>query len=83
MGRICVVDDNEMLRDSVAETLTRDDHVVSTFSDPAEALRAIKAGTFDCHRLPGVGRGDDGVRDGGHGRGSDEARRVRLYSKTL
>jgi len=61
MGRVCVVDDNEMLRDSVAETLTRDDHVVSTFSDPAEALRAIKVGTFDCIltdlKMPGM----DGV----------------------
>ncbi|HOW72277.1 MAG TPA: sigma-54 dependent transcriptional regulator [Phycisphaerae bacterium] len=61
MGRICVVDDNEMLRESVAETLTRDDHLVSTFADPTEALRAIKDGTFECVitdlKMPGM----DGV----------------------
>ena len=61
MGRICVVDDNEMLRESVAETLVRDDHVVTTFKDPTEALRAIKSATFDCIvtdlKMPGM----DGV----------------------
>ncbi len=48
MARVCVVDDKEMLRDSVAETLTRDDHLVTTFADPVEALETIKAGSFDC-----------------------------------
>lgn len=61
MGRICVVDDNEMLRESVAETLTRDDHMVSAFADPTEALRAIKGGNFECIitdlKMPGM----DGV----------------------
>ncbi len=61
MGRICVVDDNEMLRESVAETLAREDHVVSTFSDPAEALRAIRGSVVDCVvtdlKMPGM----DGV----------------------
>ncbi len=61
MGRICVVDDNEMLRESVAETLAREDHVVSTFSDPTEALRAIKGAVVDCVitdlKMPGM----DGV----------------------
>ncbi len=61
MGRICVVDDNEMLRESVAETLAREDHVVSTFSDPTEALRAIRGSVVDCVvtdlKMPGM----DGV----------------------
>ena len=61
MGRICVVDDNEMLRESVAETLAREDHVVSTFSDPTVALRAIKGTVVDCVitdlKMPGM----DGV----------------------
>ena len=41
MGRVCVVDDKEILRESIAETLTRDDHTVATFGDPIEALEAI------------------------------------------
>ena len=61
MGRICGVDDNEMLRESLSETLTREDHSVSTFADPIEALRAIRAGMFDCIitdlKMPGM----DGV----------------------
>jgi len=61
MGRICVIDDNEILRDSVAEALTRDDHMVTAFGDPVEALRAVKVGSFDCVitdlKMPGM----DGV----------------------
>jgi len=58
MGRVCVVDDKEMLRESVAETLRREDHTVSTFGDAQEALQAIKAGSFDCIitdlKMPGM-----------------------------
>jgi len=61
MARVCVVDDKEMLRESVAETLSRDDHAVATFGDPLEGLEAIKAGSFDCVvtdlKMPGM----DGV----------------------
>ncbi|HSW46300.1 MAG TPA: sigma-54 dependent transcriptional regulator [Phycisphaerae bacterium] len=61
MGRIFVVDDNEMLRESVAETLAREDHVVSMFSDPTEALRTIRGSQVDCVvtdlKMPGM----DGV----------------------
>lgn len=61
MGRVCVVDDNEMLRISVAETLRRDDHTVSEFAEPAVALEAIKSSAFDCIvtdlKMPGM----DGV----------------------
>ncbi len=61
MGRICVVDDNEMLRESVEETLTREDHVVTVFADPIEALKSIKSSPYDCVvtdlKMPGM----DGV----------------------
>ena len=61
MARICVVDDDEMLRESVAEALTREDHAVTIFADPVDALKSIKAGTFDCiitdFKMPGM----DGV----------------------
>ncbi len=61
MGRVCVVDDDEMLRESVAEALGRDDHHVTTFADPVEALEVIKADRFDCivtdFKMPGM----DGV----------------------
>ncbi len=61
MGRVCVVDDNEMLRESVEETLAREDHVVAAFADPIEALRSIKAVPYDCIltdlKMPGM----DGV----------------------
>ena len=61
MGRIAVVDDNDILRESIEETLAREDHVVAAFADPNEALRALKAGPFDCLitdlKMPGM----DGV----------------------
>jgi DNA-binding NtrC family response regulator len=61
MARICVVDDNEMLRESITETLTRDDHSVSVFADPTEALRSIRTKPFECIvtdlKMPGM----DGV----------------------
>ncbi|GMV96244.1 MAG: sigma-54-dependent Fis family transcriptional regulator [Phycisphaerae bacterium] len=61
MGRVCVVDDNEMLRESLAEALMREDHTVSAFGDPQEALKAIKTSAFDCIitdlKMPGM----DGV----------------------
>ena len=58
MARICVVDDNEMLRESVSEALTREDHLVTVFADPVEALKAIQATSFDCVvsdlKMPGM-----------------------------
>lgn len=61
MGRVCVIDDNEMLRESVQETLSREDHVVTVFADPVEALKSIKTVTYDCIvtdlKMPGM----DGV----------------------
>ena len=39
MASICVVDDKEIIRESVSAALTRDDHSVTTFADPVDALR--------------------------------------------
>jgi len=47
MALIAVVDDKEILRDSVAEALRREDHEVVLFADPLEALAAIKAERFE------------------------------------
>lgn len=47
MARICVVDDKEILRESVSAALTREDHSVTTFDDPREAVAAIRHERFD------------------------------------
>src|SRR5262245_48133824 len=47
MAHIAVVDDKEILRDSLSTALSRDDHAVTGFEDPAEALTQIKAQRFD------------------------------------
>lgn len=47
MAQICVVDDKEILRDSLAAALTREDHQVAAFADPVEALSQIKQNRFD------------------------------------
>ena len=47
MAHVCVVDDKDILRESVGETLTREDHRVTTFGDPVEALAEIRRGGFD------------------------------------
>ncbi len=47
MARICVVDDKEILRESVSTALTREDHNVRAFARPFEALEAIKREPFD------------------------------------
>jgi DNA-binding NtrC family response regulator len=47
MAHICVVDDKEILRESLSAALTREDHTVISFGDPVEALTAIKKGAFD------------------------------------
>ena len=61
MARICVVDDQELLRDSLAATLTREEHSVDTFGQPAEALERIKTSPYDAVisdlKMPGM----DGV----------------------
>jgi len=50
MARICVIDDKELLRDSLTETLEREDHQVAAFGDAVAALEAVKSpavGGFD------------------------------------
>ncbi len=47
MARVCVVDDQAVMRDSVAAALERADHVVTTFADPVEASERINAKCFD------------------------------------
>lgn len=47
MGHVCVVDDKDILRESISETLTREDHRVTSFGDPVEALAEIRRGGFD------------------------------------
>src|SRR5687767_11356285 len=50
-----------MLRESVTEALTREDHLVTSFAEPAEALKGIETTSFDCVvsdlKMPGM----DGV----------------------
>src|SRR5207249_848407 len=41
MARICVVDDNELMRQSVTTALERDEHQVTAFRDAASAMAAI------------------------------------------
>jgi two-component system, NtrC family, response regulator HydG len=47
MARILVVDDQEMLRDSLAGTLVRDGHEVVAAGDGAAALERLAGGWFD------------------------------------
>ncbi len=47
MSKILVVDDKEMMRDSVATTLTRKGHVVTTAPGGVEALEKITKRRFD------------------------------------
>ena len=47
MSKICVVDDKAILRESLTVALSRDDHQVTAFADPVEALGEIKAQAFD------------------------------------
>ncbi len=47
MASICVIDDKDVLRDSLTLTLEREDHTVAAFGDPVEALGAVRSGTFD------------------------------------
>ena len=41
MANIAVVDDKEILRESLAATLSREDHTVTTFEDPVAACAEI------------------------------------------
>jgi DNA-binding NtrC family response regulator len=47
MAQVCVIDDKEMLRDSLTAALVREEHAVTSFADPVEALAEIKRDRFD------------------------------------
>ncbi len=47
MARILVVDDQEMMRDSLAATLAREGHEIVAANDGATALTRLSAGRFD------------------------------------
>src|SRR5262245_4460669 len=58
MARVCVVDDNEMMRQSVTAALERDEHQVTAFRDASSALTAIGQQPFDAIvsdlKMPGM-----------------------------
>jgi DNA-binding NtrC family response regulator len=47
MARVCVVDDKELMRDSLAAMLVREDHEVEVFADAREALEAARRRRYD------------------------------------
>ncbi len=47
MAQVCVIDDKELLRDSLAVALEREAHSVIAYADPIEALAEIKRDRFD------------------------------------
>ncbi len=47
MAHIAVVDDKEILRDSLSTALTREEHTVTAFDDPVEAVAQVKSQRFD------------------------------------
>jgi DNA-binding NtrC family response regulator len=47
MARICVLDDKEIIRDSLSATLQREDHEVEAFEDPMTAIAEIRRNRFD------------------------------------
>jgi len=61
MSKVCVVDDEALMRDSIASVLARQGHRVETFGDPLDALEAARGGAFDVIvtdlKMPGM----DGV----------------------
>ena len=48
MSKVLIVDDKELMRDSVATTLARKGHVVATASGGEAAVRKIVQRQFDC-----------------------------------
>ena len=71
MARICVIDDNDLMRDSVCQTLAAADHQADGFADPMAAMEPLLSGRFDLAvsdlkmpRLDGIGLLDK-LRAGG------------------
>ena len=47
MAKILIVDDQEMMRDSLAATLARDGHEITAAGDGAAAVQRLSSGRFD------------------------------------
>src|SRR5579884_3720306 len=47
MAKILIVDDQEMMRDSLAATLAREGHEITAAGDGAAAVQKLSAGRFD------------------------------------
>lgn len=47
MAQIAVVDDKEILRDSLTTALAREDHTVTAFADAVEAMAQLRTKAFD------------------------------------
>ena len=47
MAEICVIDDKAVVRESVAATLERADHYLTTFADSTKALESIRRTNYD------------------------------------
>ena len=47
MAKICVVDDQELLRESLSETLSREGHEVRAIGDAREAIEIIEASNVE------------------------------------
>ncbi len=47
MAQIAVIDDKEIIRESLTVALSREDHTVTPYGDPLEALSEIKGQRFD------------------------------------
>ncbi len=58
MARICIVDDKDVMRDSLTDTLVARGHEVTAFSDPQQAAREIRPASYDAIvsdlKMPGM-----------------------------
>ena len=58
MARVCIIDDKEVMRASLADILTGQGHEATAYADPQHALQEISALQFDAIvsdlRMPGL-----------------------------
>src|SRR5262245_11745633 len=47
MAKVCVLDDKDVMRESVVESLRRQHHDVTAFDDPSALLEALKRESFE------------------------------------
>ncbi len=47
MAKVCVLDDKDVMRESLVESLGRQQHDVTAFADPQAALEALRRESFD------------------------------------